>query len=141
MLRTMIIATALLGLAMPAWAASPNINPGLWEYTNKMSFDSDAPVPDQEHSSQECVTADEVGRGDTFLEDMDECDITHQDMSRDAMDYGMSCTGPDGTRMDMDASVQFGGNSVSGVFTGNMETPMGPMQMNIQMEGRRIGDC
>ncbi len=142
MFRSIIfLSIALIALVAPAYAERPDIQPGLWEYTNRMSFDTRAPIPDREHSNQECVSDEDLGRGDTFLEDMDECEIISQDMRRDGMDYEMTCAGPDGTRMTMDASMQFAGDTVSGLFTGNMETPMGPMQMNIEMDGRRIDDC
>jgi len=33
------------------------------------------------------------------------------------------------------------GDSMEGTVNGDMETPMGAMQMNVTMTGRRIGDC
>ncbi|NBB93354.1 MAG: DUF3617 family protein [Gammaproteobacteria bacterium] len=137
----LLTAALALGLVATANAETPNIEPGLWEYNNKMSFVGDVPIPDQEQTSEECVTAEDIEQGDAFLDDVDECEITHKDLRRDGMDYAMTCTQPDGTQMTMEAEMSFAGDSATGNITGNMETPMGAMQMNITMTGRRIGDC
>ncbi len=139
-LRT-FVAASLLAFGASALADTPNIDPGMWEYHNKMSFQSDIPIPDQEHTNQECVTHEDIERGDAFLEDVEECEITHQDIRSDGMDYSMICRGPDGTEMTMDATMQFNGDTANGTISGEMETPMGPMQMSIEMSGSRIGDC
>lgn len=141
MLLRALVATSLLGLALSAQAETPNIEPGMWEYNNKMSFQSDFPIPDQEHTSEECVTLDDIERGDAFLDDVDECEITRKEMRRDGMDYAMVCHNPDGTEMTMDAKMQFNGETASGLINGQMQTPMGDMSMQIEMQGRRIGDC
>ncbi len=138
---TAITAAALIVLGTSAMAETPNLEPGMWEYHNKMTFQSDFPIPDQEHTNQECVTLEDIERGDAFLEDVEECDITRQDIRSDGMDYSMVCRGPDGTEMTMDATMHFHGDSASGTITGQMETPMGPMEMTIEMTGERIGDC
>ena len=136
-----ITAAALMALGTSAIAETPNLEPGMWEYHNKMSFQSDFPIPDQEHTNQECVTLEDIERGDAFLEDVEECEIAHQDIRSDGMDYSMVCRGPDGTEMTMDATMHFHGDSANGTITGQMETPMGPMEMSIEMTGQRIGDC
>jgi hypothetical protein len=141
-MRLKVIAAAgLLAVGASALAETPNLEPGMWEYHNKMSFQSDFPIPDQEHTNQECVTLEDIERGDAFLEDVEECDITRQDIRSDGMDYSMVCRGPDGTEMTMTATMHFHGDTANGTITGQMETPMGPMQMTIEMNGRRIGDC
>lgn len=139
-LRTSVTVLAL-GLATAAVAETPNIEPGLWEYNNSISFSGDVPIPDQEQTSEECVTPDDIAEGDAFLEDVDECEITSKDLRSDGMDYSMVCTQPDGTEMTMDAQMAFEGESASGNIDGTMETPMGQMEMTITMNGRRIGDC
>ena len=137
-------AALFLGMTFSAIAeVEPNINPGMWENTSTMTFDSEFPIPDQTETHTECLTEEEIKSGDAFMEmeDLDECEITHRDMRADGMDYAVSCVGPDGTRVDMNASMEFNGDTAGGVITGDMETPMGPIQMNIRIEGRRIGDC
>jgi len=141
-MMTRTIAAALtLGLATFAVAETPNIEPGLWKYENNMTFSGDVPIPDQSQSSEECVTSEDIAEGDAFLQDVDECDITHKDLRRDGMDYSMVCTQPDGTQMTMDATMAFAGDTATGTINGNMETPMGAMQMTINVAGERIGDC
>lgn len=138
--RTLAAALAL-GLATVAVAETPNIEPGLWKYENSMTFSGDVPIPDQNQTSEECVTAEDIAEGDAFLDDVDECEITHKDLRRDGMNYSMLCTQPDGTEMTMDAEMAFAGNTANGTIEGTMETPMGAMQMTITVTGERIGDC
>ncbi len=138
---TVITAATLLVMGTSAIAETPNLEPGMWEYHNTMSFQSDVPIPDQEHTNQECVTLEDIERGDAFLEDVEDCDITRKDMRSDGMDYSMVCRGPDGTEMTMDATMHFHGDSADGTISGQMDTPMGPMEMTIEMRGQRIGDC
>ncbi len=138
--RTLAAALAL-GLATVAVAETPNIEPGLWKYENSMTFSGDVPIPDQNQSSEECVTAEDIAEGDAFLDDVDECEITHKDLRSDGMTYSMLCTQPDGTEMTMDAEMAFAGTSASGTIEGTMETQMGAMEMTIEVSGERIGDC
>ncbi|WP_376692820.1 DUF3617 domain-containing protein [Wenzhouxiangella sp. EGI_FJ10409] len=138
--RTLAAALAL-GLATVAVAETPNIEPGLWKYENSMTFSGDVPIPDQNQTSEECVTAEDIAEGDAFLDDVDECEITHKDLRRDGMNYSMLCTQPDGTEMTMDAEMAFAGTTANGTIDGTMETPMGAMQMTITVTGERIGDC
>lgn len=141
MIARTLIAAGLLALSPFVAAETPNMQPGMWEYHNKMTFQSDFPIPDQEHTNQECVTLEDIERGDAFLEDVEDCEITHQDIRRDGMDYSMTCRSPDGTEMTMDATMDFHGDSANGVIDGTMQTPMGDMSMRINMSGRRVGDC
>lgn len=141
MIARLLVPALALGLVTAAVAETPNIEPGLWEYNNKMSFSGDVPIPDQEQTSEECITMDDIEEGDAFLDDVEECEVTRKDVRRDGMDYAMTCTQPDGTRMTMVATMQFNGDSADGTIDGSMETPMGAMQMSIAMTGRRIGDC
>lgn len=141
MIARTLAAALTLGLAATVVAETPNIEPGLWKYENQMSFSGDVPIPDQNQTSEECVTAEDIAEGDAFLEDVDECEITHKDVRSDGMDYSMVCAQPDGTQMTMDAEMAFAGNTANGTINGNMETPMGAMQMTITVSGERIGDC
>lgn len=141
-MRILAITTALLlGLSAAAVAETPNIEPGKWEYNNKITFGPEFPLPDQDQTSEECVTLDDIEQGEAFLDDVEDCDITRKDLRRDGMDYAMVCTQPDGTQMTMEAKMNFNGDSADGTIKGNMQTPMGEMNMNIEMDGRRIGDC
>jgi len=141
MLKSIAAGTLLIGLSTAAVAEDPNINPGSWQYDTTMSFESEMPIPDQQNTSTECVTAEDVAEGDAFINDMDGCEVTHRDMRSDGMDYAMECQSPDGTVVNMEASMQFNGDTASGTINGDMASPMGPVKMVIEMEGKRVGDC
>jgi hypothetical protein len=141
MIKYLAIATLAAGVSLTAVAETPNINPGMWEYNSTMQFESDFPIPDQSDTNTECVTEEDIQQGDAFIDDMEGCEMTRKDLRRDGMDYVMECSAPDGTSVTMRATMEFNGDSASGNITGDMETPMGPMKMNISLEGRRIGDC
>lgn len=142
MLRPTLALAGLLALSLAVQAQeTPNIEPGLWEYRNTMTFESDMAIPDQDHTNQDCVTHEDIEEGDAFLEDVDECEITNKDLRHDGMDYAMTCTNPDGTVMTMEATMEFNGDTASGIINGEMESPMGQIAMTINMEGNRIGDC
>src|SRR5690554_3593703 len=123
MIFRLITATLFLGLAASAVAETPNIEPGLWEYSNKMSFSGDIPIPDQEQTTEECLTSEDIAEGEAFLDDVEECDITRKDLRRDGMNYVMTCNQAEGMQMTMEANMQFNGDSANGTITGNMETP------------------
>lgn len=132
---------AAMTLPLTAVAEDPNIQPGMWKYDNTVSVQADFPFPDQNHSNEECVTIEDVERGDAFLDDVDECEVTEKEITRDHMTYAMVCNTGDGMTMTMNADMKFMGDRVSGTITGQMESPMGPMNMRIEMQGERIGDC
>ena len=126
-------------LTLPAFAAEPNITPGQWEYTNVTRFEG-MPMPEQTHSNRECITMEDIKKGEAFLEAPEDCQVTHMDLRRDGMQYAMECT-QQGVRMKMNADMRFRGNEVDGTMRADMDTPMGPMSMHMNITGRRIGDC
>lgn len=140
-IRHVVLALAL-SVPVVSHAETPNVQPGKWEYNNKTSFEGQMNIPDQEQSHTECVTLDQIERGEAFVDDMpEECEVSNMDMSRSGMSYDMACTQPGGTKMDMSFDMEFKGDRMDGVVTGDMETPMGNMNMNVEIQGRRIGDC
>lgn len=141
-----LLATAVVVAIMaaaPLAAEQPNIEPGEWETTSVMTFQSDFPIPDQTETTTDCLTLEDIESGDAFmeLEDIDECELTERELHRDGMSFTMICRDPQGVEFDMNAQLEFMGDHSLGKFIGNMETPMGPMQMNVDTQGRRIGDC
>ncbi len=139
--RTLALA-AILGTPAMLAAETPNVEPGMWEYESEMTYEGDVPIPDQTDTVQECVTQEEIEQGDAFLDtdDMDGCEMTHSDIRSDGMDYTMECE-EEGSSIVMEAEMEFMGDRTRGVITGDMDTPMGPVRMNIEMEGHRVGDC
>lgn len=141
MIARLATAALFVGMSFSVAAETPNINPGEWEYKSTISFQSDFPIPDQTDTNTECVTEEDILDGDAFVEEMEGCEMTRQDLRRDGMDYVMECSAPDGTSVTMTATMEFHGDTATGTITGDMETPMGPMTMNINLDGRRLGDC
>jgi hypothetical protein len=138
-LRNLVLAAATI-LPLAAFAVEPNIQPGEWELNSVTTFPG-TPMPEQRESSRECVTADDVARGFAFEVDVEGCEITDQEMRADGMTYSMTCRGEEGFDMIMDAEMRFMGDRTEGTMEAQMLTPMGPMQMQMRLEGHRVGDC
>ena len=142
MFKHCLTALALAGLAGTALADDPNIEPGMWETTSTVTLNSPQfSLPPQTQSTSDCVTAEDVAQGDAFLEDNEECEITEKDIRSDGMNYTMTCNNPDGTSMTMNAEMSFDGDTMSGTVDGQMESAMGSMTMEVEVSGRRTGDC
>lgn len=136
-----IIAVVAIGLPLAVVAVEPNIQPGEWEYRNTMSFDADTGIPDQTHEHRSCITVDDLREGDAFLEDTGDCTVSNMDMSSSGMTYTMECSGADGVEMTMNADMRFMGDRAQGTMYSEMSSGMGVMTMQIDIEGRRVGDC
>lgn len=136
------LAAAALLASAAATAEDPNINPGMWETTSTVTIESEQfPIPPRTDTSSECVTREKIEDGQAFLDDNEDCEFTNKDMRADGMDYSMTCTSPDGGAVTMDASMKFNGDSMSGNISGQLESPMGVMNMKVEMAGTRTGDC
>ncbi len=139
---TGLFCAATMLLPMTALAERPNIEPGMWEYNTHTSVAGDFPIPDQEYSNEECLTEDDLGSLDTFMGDLEEaCTVRERNIGHDGGNFVVECNQPDGTSFEMTGEMQFNGTSSSGQMSAEMDTPMGPMKMTINMSGRRIGDC
>ncbi|MDT8448657.1 MAG: DUF3617 family protein [Wenzhouxiangellaceae bacterium] len=140
--RILIAAAAAGALTAAAVAEDPNINPGMWETTSTVTIESEQfPIPSRTDTTTDCVTAEDIAEGQAFLEDSEDCEFTNKDVRADGMDYTMTCTSADGGTVTMDASMKFEGDSMAGTITGDIESPMGLMKMNVEMSGQRTGDC
>ncbi|TVP86555.1 MAG: DUF3617 family protein [Thioalkalivibrio sp.] len=137
-LRSLVLAAAILPLS--ALAVEPNIQPGEWELNSVTTFPG-TPMPEQRETSRECVTAEDVADGLAFDMDVEGCEITDMDLREEGMTYSMSCQDDEGFEMTMDAELLFMGDRTEGTMEANMLTPMGPMEMQMELDGRRIGDC
>ncbi|WP_018863524.1 DUF3617 family protein [Thioalkalivibrio sp. ARh3] len=128
-------------LPLAAQAETPNIEPGEWEYTNTTTMDGAHQMPEQTETYTECVTEEDLARGEEMIEAPEGCSVDSMDMRADGVDYTMTCTDPDGTSMDMEGSMQFMGDRAEGEMRSEIDSPMGPMSVRITVEGQRIGDC
>lgn len=138
------VAAALLLAAPPILHADgPNIQPGEWEYENVTTFEGDMDIPEQSHTTRECVTQDDIDEGLVTPDeaDMGDCEITDRQVSSSSMSYQMHCVDDQGSEMSMSAQMQFMGDRASGTIDGEMDSAMGRMEVRTTMEGRRIGDC
>ena len=41
----------------------------------------------------------------------------------------------------MSADLKLQGDTMNGTMKGDMQSPMGPMNMRMELSGKRIGDC
>lgn len=135
-----IAAAVALAAPLAALAVQPNIEAGQWEYTSTTVVEGDFPVPDQTETNIECVTQEDLERGEGFLEETEGCEVASMDLRRDGMTYSMVCE-EQGTAVVMDADMRFFGERVEGVIDAEMDTPMGKMVMKTTVEGRRLGAC
>lgn len=130
------------GICMQAGAEAPNVNPGMWETTSTVSLESaQFSMPSRTDSSSDCVTAEKIAEGQAFLDENEDCTFSNKEIRADGMDYSMTCNSPDGGSIEMNASMKFNGDTMSGTVNGQMDSPMGAMNMKVEMSGRRTGDC
>jgi len=74
------------------------------------------------------------------LADMDECEVTREEVRTDGANYEMTCV-EQGMSIEMNMEMTFMGDRSEGLIISHAETPMGAMKSTIEMSGRRIGDC
>lgn len=120
-------------------AQSINLNPGLWEYTNELSF-GEGRTP-QIQVFEDCVTAEDLSEGSFMMQDIDACEVVEQQTRFDRMTYVMNCLGPDGTTLAIDARIEFDGDTAQGVIKNTVATPLGDMDMVVNLSARRLGEC
>lgn len=140
-LAVLVIAFVLLAPAF-VQAAEPNLRTGQWEFSNITEFKSDGLVqlPQQTYTYQQCVTVEDLGRGEALLGDQESCEVSDLKMTRDGMTYTAVCR-EEGADIRVDARMSFLGERMEGRATAVMNTPMGPVNMVSTVEGRRLGTC
>ena len=136
--RSLVMA-ALIALSPVAFADQPDILPGEWEFTSTTSFPG-TPMPPQTLTQSECVTAEDIETGFAFDLDIEDCEVTEMDKRRDGMNYTLTCR-QQGMEMTMVGEIRFMGDRTEGSMDASTMTPIGPMNMRTELEGRRIGDC
>ncbi len=136
-----MLAGLLLALPLTALAETPNIVPGEWEFTSTTSVQGDMPVPDQTETSRECIAQGDLDDPDfQMIEEEEGCELLEHNVDADGMDYRMVCEA-EGGEANIDGRMDFLGETTEGRVDVTVQSQMGEMQMNTQMEGRRIGDC
>jgi len=120
----------------------PDIKYGMWETTSTTTISSEAmTLPEQTYTSSSCVTEEEVKKGQAFLNDMDNCEILEKTMTSTSADLSLVCDQPEVGETTMNLSMQYDGDTMTGAMTGEMNGPMGKVDMRVQMSGKRIGEC
>lgn len=124
-------------------AETPNINPGQWEYETTMTMSAGGQaMPGRTMKNKDCVRQEDVTDPDLFGGDeLKDCEVSGLEQSRSRLRYTLSCPGPDGSPYTMSADLKLQGDTMEGTMTGDMQSPMGPMNMRMEMSGQRIGDC
>ncbi|MDR5891773.1 DUF3617 domain-containing protein [Halomonas mongoliensis] len=141
MLLRPLFAAALLALPLTAMAETPNITPGLWEFTSTTSVTGEIPIPDQTDTHQECIAQGDLEDPDfQFLEVEEGCELLEHNVSADGIDYRMICR-EEGGEANINGRMDFLGERVEGSVDVTVQSPMGEMQMNTVVEGAHIGDC
>ncbi len=120
-------------------AQSINLNPGLWEYTNELTFIEGSEPRVQVF--EDCVTAEDLENSGFMMQDIDACEVVEQEILFDRMTYVMNCLGPEGTTLAIDARIEFDGDSATGVINNSVVTPLGEMDMVVNLSAKRLGDC
>jgi len=120
-------------------AQSININPGLWEYTNELTFIEGSEPRVQVF--EDCVTVEDLENSGFMMQDIDACEVVEQEILFDRMTYVMNCMGPEGTTLAISARIEFDGDSASGVINNSVVTPLGEMDMVVNLSAKRLGDC
>ena len=124
-------------------AETPNINPGQWEYETTMTMSAGGQaMPARTMKNKDCVRQEDVTDPDLFGGDeLKDCEVSELEQSRSRLRYTLSCPGPDGSPYTMSADLKLQGDTMEGTMTGDMKSPMGPMNMSMELSGKRIGDC
>lgn len=122
-LSPLLLAGALLLLPLAALAETPNINPGLWEYTHTMTIEGGPQMPPQVHKNQECITQADLQEAYKVVEVPEGCTLENLNMHAGGAEYTMSCIDETGTTMSMQAEMQFMGDRSLAILYSSMETP------------------
>jgi len=99
-------------------------------------------MPARTMKNKDCVRQEDVTDPDLFGGDeLKDCEVSELEQSRSRLRYTLSCPGPDGSPYTMSADLKLQGDTMEGTMTGDMKSPMGPMNMRMELSGKRIGDC
>ncbi|GHE19960.1 DUF3617 domain-containing protein [Halomonas urumqiensis] len=136
-----LLAAALLALPLVAVAETPNIEPGMWEFTSTTSVQGEMPIPDQTDTHQECIAQGDLDDADfQFLEVEEDCELLEHNVTADGVDYQMVCRA-EGGEANIDGRMDFLGERTEGTVQILVDSPMGAMEMHTEVDGQRIGEC
>jgi hypothetical protein len=134
------VACLALISAVQAADTRPNLNPGQWTFDNVSRMEGSAAFPEQRNTSSECITEADLDKGREFLGVEENCEIRSMDLTASRARYDLLCT-QEGMEVEMQAEMQFSGDTLEGQANATMQTPIGPMRMRTEISGRRTGPC
>jgi hypothetical protein len=126
-------ATLMAGHALPAAAAEPNVNPGMWEWRSKMEMPGmPYAMPEQVH--RDCITKEDLVP--PTQDPQQECQVDDLDIGSDKVTWVMECDTGEGV-MRANGEIRYQGDHAEGEFTATVQG----MQMITRLSGKRIGRC
>ncbi|MBK1674090.1 hypothetical protein CKO35_12400 [Ectothiorhodospira shaposhnikovii] len=131
---------ALMTLSGGAVAVDLDIQPGDWEFTNVSRLLGDSPFPGQTTTNRQCITAEDIAKGPQFMDLSDDCEMSNLQVTSSSMSYDLVCRQHD-MEVHMKADMSFQGDRLSGQVNAELETPMGIMPLQTDIQARRVGDC
>jgi len=136
--QRLLIAGALFVAILPAWAATPNMQPGMWETTVKMEMDG-MPIAVPPHTSRHCITKEDLVP--KTPRPGQHCAVAHQNISGNTVTWQVSCDNG-GRTTTGNGRITYDGDSYHGAISMHMTGAGGPtMNMHQTITGKRIGDC
>ncbi len=136
------VAIALIFSTIAGAEVEPDINFGQWENRSTTTIEmAQFSMPPNTVSSVDCVTKEDFEEGRAFMSEMEDCSLISEDIRSDGADFNMVCNQPEMGELTLNMSMNFAGDSMSGRITGEMDGPMGPTTIRIDIAGERIGDC
>jgi len=131
-------ALALIITVSTSANADINVQEGLWEITSKIEI-SGTPVQINigEQKVTQCIDKQKIiPKTDKKINKY--CTISDQTIDGDTVTWKMTCT----NNMHSEGSITYHGDTFNGKMRSKAEIPnMGMMAMNIQLTGKRIGEC
>lgn len=121
-------------------AETPNLSPGLWSYTNTLSLSGPFQIPGQTETQQACVTQSDIDQGVDLLETPQSCNISRMDIFHDNMRYAVTCE-MQGMTYLMKGQMFFMGSHMKGDMSGQINSPIGAMDVQVSTTAERVGEC
>lgn len=139
-----LLSAALLSLcALPAAAAAPVMQPGLYDISLQMVMKG-MPIQMPVMTFRHCITAQDVADGKAYASSQNSKDCTISDLKQggNAVSYDFSCTIDGGRRMVGHSSGTFNATGYDIMMNGRFEPAMeGLTEFNQKMGARRLGAC
>ena len=139
MIRASIIIGGLLLVSPPTWAEGLPVEPGMWEMVSTVHMPM-MPEPRTE-TTTECVEKSEISMEDMGTEDMDPgCTFEQQLLEANTMKWSFDCPVEGGTSHGEWEATSSGDTVIGeGVITVSFQGQS--MEMTMNWEGKRVGDC